>query len=204
MSDYGVLFDATPPPKFERPQVVLRILIIAIMSALAGAFGWILGLIYLGVPVLAAVLISQKGSEHYLAESNGDMTRWLRYIVGFYAYVCLLVDRLPTGEAATTVQFEVKTSGTPSVGNALLRIILAIPSAIVIGLLWIVGLILLVIAAISILISESYPSGIYDFLRGLVRWEARLLAYLASLVQDYPPFALDTGPLGAASGAAEA
>jgi hypothetical protein len=50
----------------------------------------------------------------------------------------------------------------------------------------------MVIAAISVLINETYPQGIYDFLRGLNRWGARLLAYLASLVEPYPPFSLDT------------
>ena len=29
---------------------------------------------------------------------------------------------------------------------------------------------------------------------GVLRWQARLYAYLAGLVDAYPPFALDTGP----------
>ena len=53
----------------------------------------------------------------------------------------------------------------------------------------------IVIAAISILANESYPSGVYEFLRGINRWEARLLVYLASLVEEYPPFSLDTSRL---------
>ena len=204
MSDYGVTFDTSQPAKFDRAQIFLRVLIVIVLSLLAGAFGWVLAFVYLGVPVLAAVLISQKGPERYLAESGDSMTKWLRYIVSFYAYLSLLTDRLPAGDSvAEAVQFEVKTSGSPSTGNALLRIILAIPSAIVLGLLWFVGTILILIAAISVLINESYPSGIYEFLRGLNRWNARLLAYLACLVEPYPPFSLDTGSLGdqaAASG----
>lgn len=200
MNRYGVSFDTTRQVKFDRAQVFVRILIVVILWILAGAFGWVLGLLYLGVPVLAAVLISQKGPERYLAEAPETMTKWLRYIIGFYAYLSLLTDRLPTDEAAAqeAVRFDILTSGSPSTGNALVRIVLAIPSAIVLGLLWLVGAILVLIAAVSILVNETYPGGIYDFLRGLNRWNARLLAYLASLVEGYPPFSLDTGPAGEA------
>jgi hypothetical protein len=159
-----------------------------------------MGLVYLGVPVLAAVLISQKGPERYLAESNDNITKWLGLIIGFYAYMSLLTDRLPAGDPPTQgVRFEVRPAGSPSAGNALLRLVLAIPSAIVLALLWLVGALLIVIAAISILANESYPSAIYDFLLGLNRWEARLLVYLASLVEEYPPFSLDTQALGEAA-----
>jgi hypothetical protein len=51
-----------------------------------------------------------------------------------------------------------------------------------------------VIAAIWVLIAETYPESLYGFQRGIVRWTARLLAYLASLVDTYPPFSLETGP----------
>ena len=45
-----------------------------------------------------------------------------------------------------------------------------------------------------VLIQESYPEGLYDFQCGVVRWQARLLVYHASLVDGYPPFAFDMGP----------
>jgi hypothetical protein len=41
----------------------------------------------------------------------------------------------------------------------------------------------------------------WRFLFGVVQWEARLLAYLASLVDEYPPFALETRSVSAAPSA---
>ena len=99
---------------------------------------------------------------------------------------------IPLSEPQTAVRFDIHPTGTPSVGQALLRIILAIPHLIVLALLGIVAGLLILIAAIMILVQESYPSSIYGFLRGYLRWHARVLAYLASLVDEYPPFALDT------------
>ncbi len=84
-------------------------------------------------------------------------------------------------------------SGTPSAGNALLRIILAIPSALALGILTVIGAVIALIGAVLILVNETYPEGMYAYLRGVLRWEVRLLGYLASLVDGYPPFALDTG-----------
>jgi hypothetical protein len=39
----------------------------------------------------------------------------------------------------------------------------------------------------------------WRFLLGIVRWEACLLAYLASLVDRYPPFSLETGSVSRAA-----
>ena len=193
MATYGATFDIDRPQTFNRVHVVIRVLLIIILSILGGASGWAFGIVYLIIPVLAAVLILQKGAERYLAESPESMTKWLRYIVGVYAYMLLLTDKLPNENPEEYLRFDVNPSGAPSAGNALLRIILAIPSAIGLALLSVIGAVLALIAAVMILISETYPEGMYGFLRGLVRWEARLLGYLASLVAGYPPFALDTG-----------
>jgi hypothetical protein len=73
---------------------------------------------------------------------------------------------------------------------------MSIPSAFVLAILNIVGFIIWIIAAISVLIQENYAEGLYNFQLALNRWQARLLAYHASLVDDYPPFAIDTGPEG--------
>jgi NADH:ubiquinone oxidoreductase subunit 6 (subunit J) len=78
------------------------------------------------------------------------------------------------------------------VGSTLLRILYAIPSLIVLAILTFVGAIVWVIAVVVVLIDEKYPESMWRFLFGLVRWEACLLAYLASLVDRYPPFTLET------------
>jgi hypothetical protein len=192
MASYGASFDIAPPQKFDRVHIAIRVLILLILTFALAFMEWHYVVVYLAIPVVAAILISQRGAERYLAEANVDMTKWLRYLLAFYAYMSLLTDRLPNEEPKETLHFEVVTSGSPTAGSTLLRIILAIPSAIVLTLLGIVAAILMLYAAIMILIQETYPEGVYNFLRGVLRWEARLLAYMASLVDEYPPFALDT------------
>ena len=186
---YPVTFDVDRPEKFERPHVFLRILIAVIVYTVASG---ILGLVYLAVPVVAAIFISQKGGEKYLAEDGPRVTGWLRWIVAFYAYLGILTDRFPSEKPEEIVRFEVQTGGTPTVGSALLRLIYSIPSALVLSILAIVSAVIWVIAAVMVLVQEDYADGLYNFQRGILRWEARLLGYHASLVEQYPPFALDT------------
>jgi len=193
-TDYPVTFDIARPEKLERPHVFLRILVAVILSILAGAIGWIFGLVYLVLPVVAAVLVSQKGGEKYLEEDGPRVTGWLRWILAFYAYLGILTDRFPSEKPEEIVRFEVQTGGTPTVGSALLRLIYSIPSALVLSILSMASAVIWIIAAVMVLVQENYPDGLYNFQRGILRWEARLLGYHASLVEQYPPFALDTDP----------
>jgi hypothetical protein len=192
VASYPVTFDLERPAKMARAHVFLRILILVLASWIAGSGGG-LGLVYLGFPVAAAILISQKGGDRYVAEDGERVTRWVAFVVGILAYLALLTDELPGG-GRRPVRLEIVRSGSPTVGSALLRILKGIPSAFVLALIGFVGWIVGLIAAISILLNESYPEGLWNFQRGVVRWEARLLAYLASLVEPYPPFSFDSGP----------
>jgi hypothetical protein len=198
MAAYPVTFNLERPEKFDRAQVVIRILVLILLSFISG----ILGLIYLAVPVFAAILISQKGAETYLREKGGTMMTLLRWYFAIYSYLLLLTDRFPTEKPEELVTFDVSPEGSPSVGSALLRIIFSIPSAIVVGLLGIVGFVIAIIAVIMILIQENYSEGLYDFQAGIMRWQARLMGYHASFVDQYPPFAVDGGPTEAAGPAA--
>lgn len=201
MADYPVLFDVDRPQKFERPHVVIRVLVAIVMSILANAIGWIFGLLYLVLPVVAAVFISQKGPQRYLEEDGPRVTQWLRWVLALYSYLAILTDRFPTERPEEIVRYEVRTAGSPTLGSALLRLIYSIPSAFVLALLGIVVVIIWLIAAVMVLIQEDYPDGLYNFQRGIMRWQARLLGYHASLVDQYPPFAVDTEPLAAETGA---
>jgi hypothetical protein len=57
------------------------------------------------------------------------------------------------------------------------------------------------IAAIALLFTTRYPTGLYDLVVGINRWSYRLVVYVALMTDRYPPFRLDQGgedPEGAA------
>ena len=107
--------------------------------------------------------------------------------------MALATDKLSTEDPDQVVKLDVRAGGTPTVGSALLRIVLAIPHAIVLGFIGIAFAIVWVISAVSILINGNYPAWAFDFIRGYLRWNTRVLAYMASLVDEYPPFSFGDG-----------
>jgi len=105
-------------------------------------------------------------------------------------------------EGATAWPSSTSSARRPSSGrwvSARLRILYAIPSLIVLAILLFFGAVAWVIAVVCVLVSQRYPEGLWRFLLGIVRWEARLFAYLASLVDRYPPFTLATSPVSPAA-----
>jgi Domain of unknown function (DUF4389) len=196
MADYPVTFEVTRPAKFERPQVFIRIVAYFLL-------GLVMSLAYWGLPIIAAIWSSQKGSQRFLEEDGPKITGWLRWITALTAYTYMLTDRFPS-EEDPSVRYEVQPSGSPNVGSALLRLIFSLPSLIVLSVLLWVSSIIWLISAVMVLIQETYPEGLYDFQCSVVRWQARLLAYHASLLGEYPPFAIDMGPQSASPPAAAA
>jgi hypothetical protein len=49
------------------------------------------------------------------------------------------------------------------------------------------------LAAIALAFSGRYPRSIFDFVMGMNRWCYRVLAYVALMRDEYPPFRLDSG-----------
>ena len=190
MTPYPATFEIERPPTMSRAHVFLRILILVLASWILGS-GSGLGLIYLGLPAVAAILIAQKGGERYLTDDGDRVTRWVAFIVGVLAYLALLTDQLPGGgrQPAGSRSLLRLTDGR----HGALRIVKAIPSVVILALLGLVSAVVGLIAAISILINERYPERLWNFQTGVIRWHTRLLAYLASLTDAYPPFSFDTG-----------
>jgi Domain of unknown function (DUF4389) len=182
---YPVEFEIERPAVFDRSHVFLRIAMLIVI-------GWIVhpvGLLWLGLPVVAAILISQKGGQRYLNEDGPRVARALNWIVDLVAYIALLTDQLPSRDEHP-VRFAVERTGSPTRRSALLRIVYAIPSLIVLAILTWVGTIVWVFAMVLVFFTGRYPERWWHFLCGIVGWEARVVAYLASLVDRYPPFAL--------------
>jgi Domain of unknown function (DUF4389) len=51
------------------------------------------------------------------------------------------------------------------------------------------------IAAIILLVTGRYPVGLYNLIMGAMRWTYRVIAYVALMTDEYPPFRLDQGGL---------
>lgn len=74
--------------------------------------------------------------------------------------------------------------------------LVGLPSALILMLLYSIGALVWLWAALSILVTERVGQGSFDYLVGLQRWTVRLLAYQSSLIDDYPPFSFsDVSPV---------
>jgi hypothetical protein len=79
--------------------------------------------------------------------------------------------------------------GIPIVGFYA-RMIALIPHLIVLGILSLVGSLAMIVLWIPILINGKYPSWAMSLYSGLLRYSARVEAYLLLLPVPYPPFSL--------------
>jgi hypothetical protein len=189
---YPVDIEVTPPPRYERMQLLLRVAILIALGIAGVSMGWAFGLLYLFLPIIAAVGISSQGPTGYLEKSE-TLRRVLSWFVSLQAYMLLVIDRFPVGAEAPGVHMTIEPGGTPTATTALLRWFSSIPSALLLMVFGIVSGVLCFVGALFILFTETQPAGIVRFQIAMVRWLARLLGYHASLVEPYPPFTLDVG-----------
>ncbi len=184
---YPVTFDVSLQKEFDRMQVFMRVVLFWLL-------GWVPGLLYYLLPIVAAIRVSQKGGQRFLQEDAPKLTTWIRMAMAFYAYLFMFTDKLSLERPQEVVTLEVQPGGHPSAGSALLRLVLALPSAFVLGILYLAAYVMWVVAAFQVLTQGSFSEGTAHFFRGVLTWQARLFAYLGSLVEPYPPFALEMGP----------
>lgn len=190
-NNYPVQLEVTSPVRFDRRQLLLRIVLAIVLAWVGVTAGWLIAMLYGVLPVLAAIVISSVGREQYGRDVGPRVWRVLVWLLQLSSFMMLLDDQFPTG-GDHPARFEIRFTGTPTMTTALTRLVTSIPSGFVLCFLWFVSSILWLIAACAVLFGATMPSSILGFQRGVLRWQARLVAYHASLVEEYPPFSFDT------------
>ncbi len=175
-------------------------------------FLWIAAFV-LTVIAWFAILFTAK-YPRAIFDFNLGVMRWT-WRVHFYALGAFATDRYPPfslrPDPNFPADFDVAYPERLSRGLALVKWwLLAIPHYLVIAFFaggwgsgwsdnWrapsgggLIGLLAL-IAAVVLLFTARYPRPIFDFVMGMNRWCYRVLAYVALMTDEYPPFQLDTG-----------
>jgi len=146
------------------------------------------GLLFFG-PLL--MILFRRKYPRWWFDWNLELQRFTNRVL---AYVLLMDDRYPATDQPQAVHLEYVY---PDAGRDLNRWLplvkwfLAIPHFIVLVFLWIALIVVVIIAWFAILFTGRYPRGMFDFVLGVIRWGARVVAYAFALVTDrYPPFSL--------------
>ena len=191
--------------------------LLAIPHFIVLAFLWI-AFFVLSIVAFFAILFTGRYPRG-IFEFNLGVLRWT-WRVAFYTYGALGTDRYPPFTLGAAPEYpatlDVAYPGELSRGLVLVKWwLLAIPHYLVLGLLlsggwfawdrgwdhggdggWggpgLIGLLVL-FAGVALLFTTRYPRTIFDFVLGLDRWVARVVAYAGLMTDTYPPFRLDQG-----------
>jgi hypothetical protein len=185
---YPVHYRVEKPARFTRAQLLARILMLFVLGVIGVSLGTIFLVAYLGLPAVAAARLSSRGREAFFQTDAPRFVRVLRWYAAIFGWFGLVVEEPPTKETPENLRIEVETSGRPTPASALWRIVLGIPSAVVLAVVGIVAAFVWLWAAVEILVSERVGDVPYRILAGVQRWSVRLLGYQASLIEAYPPF----------------
>jgi hypothetical protein len=187
---YPATLEMRLPARFDRAQLVIRLVVLSLIGVLHQTGGSLLAALYLVLPVIVALLIVQKGGARFLSEDGRWLVSVLEWVMGVYAYLFFVTDRFPLPSNERSVRVVVQPGTPPTAFRAVLRLVTSLPHAFVLAVLGTVACLVGLFAAVSILIARHYPAPLQRFQRDVVAWMTRLFAYHAALVQPYPPFLL--------------
>ena len=206
---YPVVFDAVYPERLSRLSTAFRLLL---FIPIAIFWGVLLGGEF-GQPDVtpggATFALGAAGAAGAVAVASwlailvrGRIPRWLfdfqvalyRWVNRALSYLLLLTDRYPPFEGDWVISYDVRYPERLARWKLLFwKVITAIPHGIILAFLWLGAAIVTVIAWFFILFAGRYPRGLYEYVAGVLRWNARVGAYVLSLTDEYPPFNLSAG-----------
>ena len=192
MTAYPVHYRVERPAHFTRFQLGLRMVAFLVLGVAGLSFGTVFACLFLGLPMFAAVRLGANDAEGdaatYVRTDGPRIVAGLRWFAAICAWAGLIAEELPRDAPEETVRIDVDATSHATPGSALWRVVTGLPSALVLGLLCSIGVLVWLWAALSVLFVGRVGPHAFAYLAGLQRWSIRLLAYQAALVDEYPPF----------------
>ncbi|HEV7526855.1 MAG TPA: DUF4389 domain-containing protein [Acidimicrobiia bacterium] len=192
---FPATFTFDPPEKVAnwRPLVawllaIPHLIVLYVLQAVSGVVGLISWFVILFTGALPEGLANVQ-------------VMYLRYALRTYTYVAFMHEDYPPFTFATTAADpgddpRVRVDVRPQLTDrnritVAFRIILVIPSLLVLAVLGIGAYVGMVIAFFAVLFTGTWPQGIRDFVIKVMRWWLRTQVYYLLLTDVYPPFSLD-------------
>jgi hypothetical protein len=118
-----------------------------------------------------------------------------RFMFRVSAYLALLRDEYPSTDEEQAVHLDVVYPDAKIELNRWLPLVkwfLVIPHIIVLCFVDIAAYVCVIIAWFAILFTGKYPRSLFDFVVGVMRWQARVVWYAVLFATDkYPPFSIE-------------
>lgn len=150
----------------------------------------------IGVLVVALVMVSW-----FTIVIRGEHLIGIRQFTRFYmgwraramAYMLLLTDAYPPfGDGSYPAAIQIADPIEPRARMTVaFRLFMAIPHYLILAFILIALCFTTAIAWFAILLTGSYPAGLYDFAVSALRWRVRVESYVLLMTDEYPPFAFD-------------
>ena len=170
------------PGRQRRVTVLFRLLLVIPHYVVLYALGIAVGIV--AVICWFAALFTGR-----LPDGLADfLVGWLRWSTRVFAYVGLLTDQYPPF-TLTDADYPVRVSAAPGRLNrlaVLFRIILALPVAILVGILWSGVLLAGLVIWLIVLITGTMPGPTYQAVAAVVRFGARFYGYFYLMSGTYP------------------
>ncbi len=183
--------------------------VLVIPHAIVLAFLWVAYTVLTMVAFFAILFTGRYPRSMF--EFNVGVLRW-SWRVAYYTYNALGTDRYPpfTLDERPDYPAHLAVDYPEHLSRGLVLVkwwLLAIPHYLIVGLFvggaWFVtangihlgGLIgvLVLVAAVMLAVTGTYPRALFDLILGLNRWCLRVAAYAGLMTDTYPPFRLDVG-----------
>ncbi len=200
MARYPLQFHVQFPRRFTGAQLGLRMMLLLLVALAGFSISGVISFLYLGLPLLAALRVSHLGTGRaYLREDTDRIIQAMRWLASYTSWVSFVVEALPVETPSKEIELSLQRNedSNPSVNDALIRVVAGLPSAAVLFVLGLLGSLVWLWCATTILMGGTVPVSAHRYLAGLQRYTYRLLAYQACLTEVYPPFRLSDDPADA-------